>query len=177
MRWNPFRAGAQPGPDTAPGASDKPPVDKLTMAIRQRRMLTAQQRVDQLPGFPKLERRWCEQPTANELDARCADLAAGLGDERRVQQWPDAEALAAALRTAASLVPPASGFAFMRDEPEARWLEAHLPDLLVALAGALPRLREGVVLFTDDSVLLIDIGAEGRRYETAAQGEWPLPSP
>lgn len=171
MRWNPFRAGAQPGPETAPGPPGKPPVDKLTMAIRQRRMFSAQQRVDQLPGFPKLERGWCEQPTADELDARLADL----GEERRVQQWPDADALAAALRSAASLVPPAPGFAFVRDEPEARWVEARLPDLLVALAGALPGLRKGAVLFSEAGALLIDV-EDGRGYATATQGEWPLPS-
>lgn len=174
MRWNPFRAGAQPGPESDPGPSGKPPVDKLTLAIRQRRMFTAQQRVDQMPGFPKLERRWCEQPTADELDARLAEMG-DRGDERRVQPWPDADALAAALRTAAALVPPATGFAFVRDEPEARWIEAHLADLLVALAGAVPGLRQGAVLVTDDSVLVIDIDAEGRRYETAPQGEWPPP--
>lgn len=172
MRWNPFRPGARPGPDTAPGPPGKPPVDKLTMAIRQRRMFTAQQRVDQLPGFPKLERRWCEQPTADELDARLS----GLGDDRRVQRWPDAEALASGLRTAGSLVPQGVGFAFVRDEPEARWVEAHLGDLLAALAEAVPVLRAGAVVFSDEGALLIDIHADGGCYETAARGEWPLPS-
>lgn len=174
MRWNPFRAGAQPGPDTAPGVSDNAPVDKLTMAIRQRRMFTAQQRVDHLPGFPQLERRWCEQPTADELDARLAALNGG-----RSAQWTDHEALATALRIASTSAPSTPAHALLGQEAEARWIEARESDLLAALAAALPALRLGVTMLAEGDRALGVVAwtdtdsAEGPVFETTMYGEWP----
>ena len=177
MRWNPFRPGARPEAGTTdPGSPGKPPTDKLTMAIRQRRMFTAQQRVDQLLGFGKLGRRWCEYPTADQLDARRSEL----GADPAVQEWPDGPALGAALRAASALLAGESGFAHVLDEPEARWLEAPLHDLLVATADALAGLREGVVLCSDAGVLLIEVKVDGEgrhSFATASAGDWPLRRP
>lgn len=171
MRWNPLRraAPADAGSDPAPG---KPPTDKLTMAIRQRRMFTAQQRVDQLPGFAKLERRWCEQPTADELDERRAGLDAGVS-----ARWADVPALAAALAAAAAVAPETPTRAFVLHESEARWIEARQGDLLNAVAVALPALLQGVTLLAEDGCALdvaLPPDADGRvAFETTLHGEWP----
>lgn len=174
MRWNPFRAGAQSAPEPAAGPPGKPPVDKITMAIRQRRMFTAQQRVDQLPGFSKLERRWCEQPTAHELDAQLA----ALGDRESVR-WPDRETLAGALRTASALAPSTPAQVFLAQEPEARWVEARESELLAAIAAALPALRMGLTMLSEGGrALKVFVWADadsGDRpaFETTMFGEWP----
>ncbi len=175
MRWNPFRPAPSPdAQETDQGAPGKPATDKLTMAIRQRRMFTAQQRVDQLPGFAKLERRWCEYPAADELDARRAALDAGART-----RWSDADILAAALSAAASSAPSTPAQAFVLHEPEARWVEARQGDLLNAIAAALPALPLGATMCAGNGCALeifpwADADAGDRpSFETTLHGEWP----
>jgi hypothetical protein len=147
------------------GEARKPVNDKFAMATRQRRMFTAQMRVDSFPGFGKFERRWCDPRTAFELDEKRTDLGSGL-----TLQWRDADALAAALRAAAAVVPAGPGFATFGDEPEARWIEAAaLGDLLTAIATALPGLPAGVTLLAGDRALVLDpTGPAGTLH-----GDWP----
>jgi hypothetical protein len=171
MRWNPFRRGAPADAesDAVPGS---PPTDKLTMAIRQRRMFTAQQRVDQLPGFAKLERRWCEPPTADELDEKRAALDTGVS-----ARWADGPTLAAALSAAAAVAPTTPTRAFVLHESEARWVEARQGELLEAVAVALPALLQGVTLLADDGSALdvaLPPDVDGRvAFETTLHGQWP----
>ena len=143
--------------------------DKFAMATRQRRMFTAQMRVDSLPGFAKLKRQWCDPRTAFELDERCAALADG-----RTVRWAGPEPLAAALRSAAEVAPVGRAFAAVRDEPESRWVEAPTTELLAALATALPALRIGVTLLWDDRALVLDLaGSSGTGVDGALHGDWP----
>ncbi len=146
--------------------------DKFTLAVRQRRMFAAQQRVDEYPGFSKLERRWCDPPEADESDRRRDTLAA----ERTPQAWSDADSLAAALREASTVAEEAPLRAFFLAEPEARWVEARPVDLLGAVATALPGLRLGVVLLGGgDCALWIDVRNDADRatFETGLGGDWP----
>ncbi|WP_019873751.1 hypothetical protein [Sporichthya polymorpha] len=139
--------------------------DKLTLAIRMRRMVAAQQKIDARPGFQRLERRWCEPPTADELDQRIAGLAEG-----QQQQFADGAALAAALRAAGEAAPAVPASATFRDEPEARWIEARSAGVLLsAVATALPTLASEVVLIAEEAVLVVDPAA-GR---VTVHGDWP----
>lgn len=156
MAWKLFRS--------KPADPSAPP-DKLTLTIRMRRMVAAQQNIDARPGFQRLERRWCQPPTADELDRRIADLGAG-----REQQYADLDALAAALRAAAAAAPPGPGSATFRDEPEARWVEARAADvLLTAVTTALPTLAAPVVFVVGDGVLVVDPVA----VCVTLHGDWP----
>lgn len=163
MAWKLFRSR----PEGAPAH------DKFALAVRQRRMGTAQLRVDAFAGFSELERRWCDPWTAAELDGRLAALG-DPGHDRR--SWPDRESLASALRVAAAAVAAAPAHATVLDEPEARWVEAQLRDLLEAVASALTGLRVGaVVLGAEDRVFRLDVHAvdAGAEFRTALQGDWP----
>ncbi|GAA0608631.1 hypothetical protein GCM10009547_08240 [Sporichthya brevicatena] len=139
--------------------------DKLTLAIRMRRMVAAQQKIDARPGFQRLQRRWCEPPTADELDQRIADLAGGAE-----QRFDGADALAAALRAASESAPAGTATATFRDEPEARWIEAGSAGVLLsAVATALPTLAAEVVLVAGDGVLVVDPAAT----RVTVHGDWP----
>lgn len=147
--------------------------DKFSMVIRQRRSWTAQERVRTLPGFVGLEHRWCDWPGSALLDQRRDDLGTGSSTRR----WPTAELLVAALRLAGTEVPAGTGFALLSDEPEARWVEAALSDLLQAAATVLGVLAHGIVIFAaDDRALVLEVtsGPDGdASYETTLHGEWP----
>ncbi|MBA3742505.1 hypothetical protein [Sporichthya sp.] len=143
------------------------------MAIRQRRIWSAQERVRALPGFAGLEHRWCDIWGSEDLDRRLADL----GGTVSTQHWPGAEPLVEALRAAAAQVPAGTGFALLSDEPEALWVEASLSDLLQATATVLGVLQQGIVILSEDErMLLLEVtrDPEGRvSHQIALRGEWP----
>lgn len=143
------------------------------MAIRQRRNWSAQERVRALPGFPGLEHRWCGLWGSDDQDRRHAEL----GDTSPKRHWPDAEPLVEALRAVSARVPAGIGFALVKDEPEAGWVEASLSDLLQVTATVLAVLQQGIVILAeDDRALLLDVmrDSDGRATcDTTLFGDWP----
>jgi hypothetical protein len=152
---------------------EKPP-DKMVLAVRQRRAITAWDQLRCLPGLRGLKVKLRKYVDNDALDQRLADL----GDAAVTRRWIDSKDLASALRAASAQYSDSEAFpnldtdVLIPHEPLARWARARLGQLLDSLSLALPSLPEGFALLFDDDRALIVRPVDGA-FESALYGEWP----
>ena len=170
---------------------NEPRVDRMVLAVRQRRVLSAVEQVATLPEFFGLRIKPRTLMDSDRLDARRQSLGAAEGVRR---QWSGPAALATALQTMAGLIPDEGVNLHLDEADEARWMHAKsMPAMVKAVATALPTLQLGFAIFGDDELpelvegeaprfradaptLIVDLGlnADGRRScTTVLAGSWP----
>lgn len=168
----------------------EPRVDRMVIAVRQRRVLSAVMDVAARPEFLGARIKPRTLMDSDRLDQRRQTL----GAEGISRSWPGPAVLADALHKAARLVGADDGANLrLDDDDEARWMHAQLPALLTGVATALPTLRLGFAVFADDELpeivegeaprfradaptLICDLGldADGTRTcRTVLAGAWP----
>jgi hypothetical protein len=142
--------------------------DRVVRAIRQRRAISAWDRVLTYPGFHALNLKLRKFPDSDQLDLRRQALAEAAVWRR----WPDSQALAESLLFASSRAPDVPADVHVNDVPEARWGRAPIGRLMQALSVALPSLPAGfALLLEDERALLVQRDPDGQ-LESSLLGEW-----
>jgi hypothetical protein len=153
---------------------NEPRVDRMVLAVRQRRVLSAVEQVATLPEFFGLRIKPRTLLDSDRLDARRQSLGAAEAVRR---QWSGPAALATALQTMAGLIPDEGVNLHLDEADEARWMHAKsMPAMVKAVATALPTLQRGFAIFGDDEPLRVGFDEfcldAGRRRAPEAQ---PVP--
>lgn len=148
--------------------------DKMVIAVRQRRAISAWDGIVLRPGFLGLKVKLRKYVDNDMLD----EIRAGLDRESGKRRDFDTASLAAALRTASSRADAVYGTTLavdvaLNDVPLGRWARVAPGPVLRGIAESLPTMRAGFALMGDeDATVLVDPNDSGG-FTLTVIGEWP----